>query len=1035
MVIKKIILILSIIVSINNAFAQVLSTDIFNVAGNCGLCKKRIETAAKLPGVNAADWDVQTKQITITYDPNKMNNKDIQKAIAAVGHDTQNVKAADDVYEKLHECCLYDREISDKKGDETITFNVAGNCGLCKKRIETAAKLPGVNAADWDVQTKQITITYDSNKTNNKDIQKAIAAVGHDTQDVKAADDVYEKLHECCLYDREISDKKGDETITFNVAGNCGLCKKRIETAAKLPGVNAADWDVQTKQITITYDPNKTNNKDIQKAIAAVGHDTQDVKAADDVYEKLHECCLYDRELAGEGKNHPDHDHIITGVVVNEDSKANLKPIVGVTVKWLDGPALSTKTNDNGVFKIKHEKGNQRLILSHTGMQSDTILVKNLHDVLVVHAQNNILSEVIVSRNRKSNYINALSPNRLEVITAKELFKAACCDLSESFETNASVDVVSNDAVTGSKQIQMLGLSGIYTQLTVENLPGPRGFATPLGLNSISGTWINSINISKGIGSVVNGYESMAGQINVELKKPNDTERLYFNAYANNMGRTDINLNLTQKLNDKWSVGLLLHDNFMYNKNMNFSKNGFRDVPVGNLFSGINRWHYEDSQGIIAQFGIKYLKDDRTGGQLDFDKKLDKGTTNRYGLGFDNQRLEGFAKIGYVFPENKLRSIGLQLAASNYRQNSYFGQTTYLNKQTNGYANLIFQDVIGSVFHKYKVGASISYDDYNEDINIYNFKRKETVSGAFAEYTFSPSEKFDAVLGLRQDYNSLYGWFTTPRAVLRYAPNPGTTLRFSSGRGQRTANIFAENMSLFASSRIIDLANIANKENAYGLKPEVSWNTGVSIDQKIQLFNREAGFSMELFHTNFKNQVIIDLENPRVVSFYNLTGKSFSNSLQTEFRFMPIKHLEAKFAYRLLNVETDYENGRLEKPLIAKHRGFMNLGYSLHSGWNFDYTLNIVGKKRLPSTVDNPIEYQVATYSKSYATMNAQVSKSFGIDKNFTVYLGVENLGNYYQKDPILAAEDPFGPYFDTNLLWGPLVGRMFYSGIRYNIK
>jgi outer membrane receptor for ferrienterochelin and colicins len=850
---------------------------------------------------------------------------------------------------------------------------------------------------------------------------------------------------------------QSDSTSTFEVAGNCGMCKKRIEKAASLSGVESAIWNIENHQITIKYNSSKIKLTQIQKAIANAGHDTPNFRAPDDVYEKLHECCFYERlgdssHVHNDADKHDhathtkindtnaheedhDHDHIITGVVVNEDNKAELTPISNVNVKWLEGPKLQTSSNQNGVFKIKHEKGNKNLVFSYAGMQPDTIEVKNLHEVLVVHAQNNVLSEVVVSRRKKSSYINSLSANRTEILTAQELFKAACCDLSESFETTVSVDVVSNDAVTGSKQIQLLGLSGIYTQLTVENLPGPRGFATPLGLNSIAGTWIESIDISKGIGSVVNGYENMAGQINVELKKPHNSERLYFNAYANNMGRTDVNLNLSQKINEKWSVGLLLHDNFMYNKNMNFSDNGFRDIPVGNLFSGINRWHYENGKGTIAQFGVKYLKDNRTGGQINFDKDRDKGNTDIYGLGFDNERIEGFAKIGYVFPQNRLRSIGLLMSASNYKQDSYFGLRNYNSEQTNGYANLIFQDIIGSVAHKYKVGGSVTYDKYKENVEANNFDRIESVSGAFAEYTFSPSEKFDMVLGLRQDYNSLYGWFTTPRLVARYNPFTGNTIRFSTGRGQRTANIFAENMSMLASSRAINYTTLQNKENAYGLRPEVSWNTGITIDQSFQFLGRESGISIEAFHNNFQDQVVVDWENPREVSIYNLDGKSYSNSLQAEFRFMPAPHLEARMAYRLLDVQTDYKEGRLQKPLTAKHRGFINLAYNLHSGWSFDYTFNTVGSKRLPSTASNPAQYQLATYSEAYITMNAQISKSFGKDKNFTIYIGGENLSNTFQKNPILAFDEPFGQHFDTNLLWGPLTGRMFYSGIRYHIK
>ncbi|MBD1433863.1 TonB-dependent receptor [Sphingobacterium sp. DN00404] len=834
-----------------------------------------------------------------------------------------------------------------------------------------------------------------------------------------------------------------DSTITFEVAGNCALCKQRIEKAAKIKGVSQATWNTQSGMATVVFNPSTTSSKNIKQSIADVGHDTDEIRAKQEVYEELHQCCLYDR--LGEEKdkedhdddhfNH-DHDHIVRGVVVQENNRGDLTPIAGVNVHWLGDQSTQKQSNGEGVFELLHKKESRHLVVSYVGMQSDTIEVKNLHEILVIHAKDNVLGEVVVSRRQRTAYVDKLNANRVETITARELFKAACCDLSESFETNASVDVVSSDAVTGAKQVQLLGLSGIYTQLTVENLPGPRGFASPLGLNSMAGPWIEAIHISKGMGSVANGFESMSGQINVELKKPHDTDRLYFNAYANNMGRTDVNLNLAQKLNNKWSVGLLLHDNFMYNKSMNFSHNGFRDMPVGNTFSGINRWHYEDGKGLIAQFGIKYLSDDRTGGEIDFDKRTDKLTTNRYGLGFDIDRVEGFAKIGYVFPSNKLRSIGLQLSGSHFRQNSFFGLTTYDNEQNSGYANLLYQDVIGSVNHKYRVGASVSYDKYNENILQYDFNRTETVSGAFLEYTYTPSEKFDAVLGLRQDYNTIYGWFTTPRAVLRYAPTNMTTFRLSTGRGQRTANIFAENLGIFASSRAINYGQLANQNGtAYGLKPEVSWNTGFTFDQDFRLFGRESGISLELFHNNFTNQVVIDWEDPRTVSFYNLDGKSYANSLQAEFRFMPTQHFETRMAYRLLDVQTDYRAGRLQKPLTAKHRGFLNMAYNLHSGWSFDYTLNVVGKKRLPSTVNNPVEYQLAAYSDAYVTMNAQISKSFGADKNFTIYLGGENLTNFYQKDPILAFEEPFGSHFDTNLLWGPITGRMFYTGVRYTIK
>ncbi len=325
----------------------------------------------------------------------------------------------------------------------------------------------------------------------------------------------------------------------------------------------------------------------------------------------------------------------ITGIVLEEDKKGTFKPLAGASVVWLD-TNTGTTTDENGVFNIRH--AGERLVISYTGFNADTITAFPPKDLKIILANGTQLHEVKVTSSRASTYISSSDPFRTTTITQKELFKAACCNLSESFETNPSVDVSYSDAVTGSKQIQLLGLAGIYTQLTVENLPGPRGLATSLGLNSIPGTWIESIQLSKGTGSVANGYESIAGQINVELKKPLNSERLYANVYVNNFGRTDVNLNLTQKINSKWATTLLLHDDFFNNKKLDFNKDGFRDLPTGNLFAAANRWSYDNGKGLMSQFGVKLLNDKKTGGQVDYNESTDKFTTNSYGLAINTKR-------------------------------------------------------------------------------------------------------------------------------------------------------------------------------------------------------------------------------------------------------------------------------------------------------------------------------------------------------------------------------------------------------------
>ncbi len=841
------------------------------------------------------------------------------------------------------------------------------------------------------------------------------------------------------IFSQQKSNSK-DSTITFTVYGNCQMCKDRIEKAAKGRGVSSAIWNIESKLLTLSYNPRLTSVEKVHQRIADAGHDTPLKKAKDFVYEQLPECCHY-REKKGANSNSATNESgtalldkdIVKGVVLETDNKGNFHPLPGASVIW-KGTGRGVITDDKGVFKIFTDSSVQQLVVSYTGYESDTIAVLPKEDLKIILVSGNHLQEVKTTARQKATYISALNPIRTAVMTDKEIFKAACCNLSESFETNPSVDVSYNDAITGSKQIQLLGLSGNYTQLTVENLPGPRGIATLLGLNSIAGPWIESIQLTKGIGSVANGYESIAGQINIELKKPEIAEKLFANAYVNDQGKTDLNLNVSKKLGKKWSAGILLHDDFLNNPKLDFNKDGFRDLPTGNLFSAVNRWKFDNGRGWLMQFGIKIWKDRRTGGQTNYNSSKDKFTTNQYGLGINTDRYEEFAKIGYVFPQKKYKSFGWQLSSFQHHQNSYFGLSSYDAKQNNFYSNLIYQSIIGTTANKFRTGISFVYDQYKENFRNAIYNRNEIVPGAFIEYTYTHSEKFNAVAGLRIDHNNLFGFFVTPRLHLRYEPISGTTIRISGGRGERTANIFAENLGVLISSRQVNILN-AVPGKAYGLNPEIAWNEGISLDQKFKLFNRAGTIAFDFFRTDFQNQVVVDVDkSAREVDFYNLSGKSYSNSFQLELNHEILAKLDLRLAYRLFDVKTTYHGDLLERPLVAKHRAFANIAYEIRS-WKFDYTISYNGTKRIPYTGDNPLQYQLPERSPSYIMMNAQVTKTFGKKYPLDIYIGSENLTNYYQKNPVLASDQPFGPYFDASMVWGPLAGRMFYTGLRYKIR
>lgn len=722
----------------------------------------------------------------------------------------------------------------------------------------------------------------------------------------------------------------------------------------------------------------------------------------------------------------------VSGKVLEKSNTGENLPITGVNVYWL-GTTIGTITDGAGEFSLKRIAESDNLVFSFIGYKNDTVNTRHNHYLEVQLSTSVSINQVEVTHRRNATEISRFETIKTHKIGEKELLKAACCNLSESFETNPSVDVSFTDAITGTRQIQMLGLSGPYTQLTQENMPGVRGLSTIYGLSYIPGTWIESIQLNKGTGSVLNGFESVAGQINTELRKPETAERMYLNLFVNQGGRLEANANFAHKFKkERWSTAMLLHsrnNSFEWDHN----SDGFMDQPLGTYLIGLNRWKYIGDDGIRMQMGIKATYIDNTGGQLGFETESDARDNNKWGFEMNTRRIEGWAKIGKVYKETPWRTIGLQLSGVNHEQESIYGQRPYNAGQGAFYANFIYQGVISNTNHIFRTGASFQYDSYNEQLEQENYNRTESVPGVYFEYSYSYHDKLSFVAGIRGDYHSTYGAFASPRLHFRYALKENTIFRASAGRGQRTANIIAENIGLLASSRQFVVQN-PEQGKPYGLNAEVAWNYGLNLTQHFTLDYRRGTFSLDYYHTDFKNQIVVDLEqSPRTVNFYNLLGRSYSNSIQAQLDYELIKRFDVRMAYRMYDVQTSYDGKLKKKPLLASNRAFVNLAYHTRDDWMFDYTINYQGKKRLPNTSDNPVPYRLADYSPGYFVMNTQVSKNW--NKKFEVYLGVENLLNFKQANPILANEDPFGEFFDSSIIWGPVFGRKVYAGLRYRIK
>ncbi len=707
-------------------------------------------------------------------------------------------------------------------------------------------------------------------------------------------------------------------------------------------------------------------------------------------------------------------------------------PLIGASVYWMD-TKTGTITDDKGAFSIPYLGPEKRLILSYVGFKSDTLSVNQ--NKLLIHfldeANSDQLDEVTLIQRRKSLQKSYFEAQNIIQINSEELLKAACCNLSESFETNPSIDVNFSDALTGTKQIRMLGLTSPYLLITEENIPMVRGASQAYGLSFTPGTWIESIQITKGTGSVVNGYESIAGQINTEIKKPFSDVPLFFNLFTSVNGRSEANLQGNWKINDRWSSGLFVHGN---QRTQEIDRNGdnFLDVPLAKQYNLLNRWQFTNAEkGWVGFASIRLMQDEKQVGALGFNPVSDRNQNRLWGSEINTNRIDTSLKLGYVFPELTYRSFGFQSAYSHHKQDAFYGFRIYDIDHQSLYTNFLYNSIIGNTNNKFKIGLNFTYDRYLETVDAFYFNRIDRSVGSFFEYSYDSSENFSLIGGIRLDIHNRLGTFITPRLHLRYLPQEKTIIRLSVGSGRKVANIFAENQTLFGTNRQINI--LENGGSIYGLNPEKAWNYGVSIRQIFNLFGRGGDITADYYITNFTDQVVVDWETEGQISFYNLEGISRANSFQLSFDYSPSEAISFRLAYKNYDVKTTYDSGFLQRPLQAQNRFFANFGWeskrnTKQAQWRWDLTYHALGRQRLVSTQRD----SNGSYASAYGLLNSQLTRAF--TNKFELYTGVENLGDYKQLNPIIGAEDPFGINFDTAQVYAPVFGRMVYLGLRWNL-
>lgn len=616
-----------------------------------------------------------------------------------------------------------------------------------------------------------------------------------------------------------------------------------------------------------------------------------------------------------------------------------------------------------------------------------------------------------------------------EFISSAELTRAACCNLGESFTTNPSVDVSYTDAASGARQIRLLGLAGTYVQMLNENIPALRGAASPFGLSYIPGPWIQSMQVSKGASSVKNGYESITGQINVEMKKPQLDPSMTVNMYYDSENKLEANFDGNLHLGPKWSAGLLAHYEDKFSSH-DGDDDGFIDMPDIRQVNIMPRVAYLGSH-YVFQAAVKVLDERRESGQ-DHHAAAHQSAP-LYKIDISTTRLEAWTKNAFIFDRDNDGNVALILSGSYHDADASYGMRVDNILERNIYAQLMFERKWKGI-HALSSGATLNYDNYHYGLRLNPAAsdiltrphEHDMVGGAYAQYTLNLDERLIAMGGLRYDHSSEYGSMVTPRIHLRFNPSQAVSLHASAGRGFHNPRPYAEYSYLLASSRRFEVVG--------PLRHESAWNMGGGATLSFSPFGRKLTFSAEYYYTDFTNQLMADLDaDPHAVVISSSSRQSFSHCVQLEAGWEAFDDFNVTAAWRLNDVKVDYGRGLQQKPLTPRYKALLTLNYAPMMGiWQFDLSCALNG----PGTM--PIPYTLADGAmswsprfKAFPTLNAHITRNF---RHWAVYIGGENLTGYRQKRPIISASNPWGSDFDATMIYGPLHGAMVYVGFRYNI-
>lgn len=700
-------------------------------------------------------------------------------------------------------------------------------------------------------------------------------------------------------------------------------------------------------------------------------------------------------------------------------------PVQGATLAWA-GHSFHAISDSEGLFLINRLADDSLLIIQYVGFKTLEFRVPpNQVEVRITMSENIELQQVEVKSKASATFTPLASNMNKEVVSMRELRKAPCCNLSESFETSAVVDANYTNAALGTREIEMLGMRGIYSQIMLDSRPTMYNLAAPFAFDFIPGPWLKGVQVSKGAGTVVNGSDGLAGQINVDLIDPQDGPRLFVNGYANHRNRYEMNIITNKKFNENWSSGTLIHGN-QDQHHQDKNADDFIDAPRKRQLNVMQRFHYYGLKW-EGQVNVHGILDQRQGGQTQHPSPDHVGDLLIYD--HNQKRLEIFGNVGFVGFKDPGRSIGFQWHVQHHDYDAMYARIAN-GKDQSYYANLIYQEKFGSKKHTLMSGLSMRRSITEEGFSDLIFNRKEFIPGMFGEYSYNADvadSKFGYTVGLRTDRYGDYGFRATPRFSARFQVEDYGTIRASAGRAYRMPNVISDNIHFIGLGRYFQIESI-------GL--DVANNFGLGYIQKIFLGGpTELNISVDFYHTYFKKQNIQDIESEtrNIINRYVDEGSRI-NYFLVQNQIQLNSNLGFKIAYKYTDAQYRLTNNNplISRMYLPKHRALFTVDVnSDESIWLANFTLQWVGSQRLLDISYYPTPGSAGRTNKSpsYFLINFHLSRNLG---KFEFYSGLENATNYVQEYQIVSPTATGSRYFDATRLYAPNMGIRWYGGFKY---